>query len=496
MGIQKDSFESIFYEKKNPLSSTKTSKDAEPAKGPKVKELQSSSSKGKKSKSKSSGKSVQLEDLEFEVVDFDMPYDQEENQDNDDEPKEKVATKQNWLTKPSQPQEPTDPDWNIGKTLQNRRDLPMDIPVDSVVVLRYEKMSKNENKGKMPTEIELVLEQTQQGTSYEVSGAYLQATSQGVHLSLTFFIYLGSLLRWDRRRLYGVVRLYAVYAFISAFTAQVDWDAGSYGWRQMLRCSEEDYTSSMGNGQRAAVEAIGSYDLCFPSGLVIVLHNYNYDPSITRGVILVSRFSNTNNRSMYDVSNKRAKLNLNSSLLWHCHLGHINKKCIEKLQHDGLLNLIDTSSFEKYVSCLSGKMARKPYSHQVERAKDLLGLIHTDNVELFDNSPITQEASGSLKDLELIQEEDTHPSENTSSHHDKGDQEINEPQRSIMYAVRCTGPDVAFALNMTSRFQQNPGDIKQELRISYYIGVGYLTNAADLKSQTGYVFVLNGGVVD
>nr|GEW78404.1 retrotransposon protein, putative, Ty1-copia subclass [Tanacetum cinerariifolium] len=27
---------------------------------------------------------------------------------------------------------------------------------------------------------------------------------------------------------------------------------------------------------------------------------------------------------------------------------------------------------------MSGKMERKPYSHQVERAKDLLGLIHTD----------------------------------------------------------------------------------------------------------------------
>ncbi|GKF70829.1 hypothetical protein Tco_0203886 [Tanacetum coccineum] len=27
---------------------------------------------------------------------------------------------------------------------------------------------------------------------------------------------------------------------------------------------------------------------------------------------------------------------------------------------------------------------------------------------------------------------------------------------SIMYAVRCTRPDVAFAQNMTSRFQQNP----------------------------------------
>ncbi|GJZ91963.1 hypothetical protein Tco_0664028 [Tanacetum coccineum] len=52
---------------------------------------------------------------------------------------------------------------------QNRRDLPMDIPLDSVVVLRYEKRSKSENKGKVPTEMELVLEQTQQGTSYEVS---------------------------------------------------------------------------------------------------------------------------------------------------------------------------------------------------------------------------------------------------------------------------------------------------------------------------------------
>nr|GEY16742.1 hypothetical protein [Tanacetum cinerariifolium] len=32
---------------------------------------------------------------------------------------------------------------------------------------------------------------------------------------------------------------------------------------------------------------------------------------------------------------------------------------------------------------MSGKMARKPYSHQVERAKDLLGLIHTDVCSLF-----------------------------------------------------------------------------------------------------------------
>ncbi|GJY37929.1 hypothetical protein Tco_0424293 [Tanacetum coccineum] len=79
---------------------------------------------------------------------------------------------------------------------------------------------------------------------------------------------------------------------------------------------------------------------------------------------------------------------------------------------------------------------------------------------------------------------------------------------SIMYAVRCTRPDVAFAHNITSRFQQNPGDlqwttvknflkylrntkdmflvyggdIKRELRVSYYTDVGCLTDVDDLKS--------------
>nr|GEY55852.1 ribonuclease H-like domain, reverse transcriptase, RNA-dependent DNA polymerase [Tanacetum cinerariifolium] len=64
---------------------------------------------------------------------------------------------------------------------------------------------------------------------------------------------------------------------------------------------------------------------------------------------------------------------------------------------------------------------------------------------------------------------------------------------SIMYDVRCTRPGVVLAQNVTSRFQQNLSDLKQELRVSCYTDAGYLTDADDLKSQTGYVFVLNGG---
>ncbi|GJU20127.1 retrotransposon protein, putative, ty1-copia subclass [Tanacetum coccineum] len=78
-------------------------------------------------------------------------------------------------------------------------------------------------------------------------------------------------------------------------------------------------------------------------------------------------------------------------------------------------------------------MARKPFPHQVERAKELPGLIHTDNTLTLQEASgnlTLQEASGSDVGLELLQEEDnTQPSENTSEQHDElhelGD--LNEP---------------------------------------------------------------------
>ncbi|GJZ92739.1 hypothetical protein Tco_0664804, partial [Tanacetum coccineum] len=102
------------------LKKRKTSKDVEPTKGPKNKESKFGSSKGTKSQSKSSRKSIQAEEPEFEVADFDMPQYQEENLGNDDEPKGKVASKHDWFTKPKQPQEPNDSNWNVGKTPQKR----------------------------------------------------------------------------------------------------------------------------------------------------------------------------------------------------------------------------------------------------------------------------------------------------------------------------------------------------------------------------------------
>ncbi|GKF22616.1 retrotransposon protein, putative, ty1-copia subclass, partial [Tanacetum coccineum] len=146
----------------------------------------------------------------------------------------------------------------------------------------------------------------------------------------------------------------------------------------------------VGNGVHAQVEAIGSFDLVLPNGLVICLDNCHYAPTITRGVVSVSRLVDNgfvqcftdcgisvskngvlyfnavprngiyeidmhdlvpNVNSIYNVSNKRVKHNLDSTYLWHCRLAHINKKRIKQLQQDGLLKSTDDESFDKCESC-------------------------------------------------------------------------------------------------------------------------------------------------
>jgi hypothetical protein len=69
---------------------------------------------------------------------------------------------------------------------------------------------------------------------------------------------------------------------------------------------------------------------------------------------------------------------LNPTFIWHCHLGHINEKYIERLHKDGLLSSFYFESFDTCESCLLGEMSRAPFTGQSERASYLLGLVQTD----------------------------------------------------------------------------------------------------------------------
>ncbi|XP_074313781.1 secreted RxLR effector protein 161-like [Silene latifolia] len=90
---------------------------------------------------------------------------------------------------------------------------------------------------------------------------------------------------------------------------------------------------------------------------------------------------------------------------------------------------------------------------------------------------------------------------------------------SIMYAMLYTHPDVACALSMMSRYQNSPGEghwtaannilkyLKrtkdmflvfggdEELVVSGYTDASFRTDRDDSQSQSGYIFLLNGGAV-
>ncbi|GJW20537.1 hypothetical protein Tco_0031159 [Tanacetum coccineum] len=115
----KDKDEDPYAGSDRGLKKRKTNKDAEPTTDPKKKDFTSGSSKGTKSQPISFGKSVQSEEPVFEVADSDMPQDQERDMgDNEDGPRKETASRSDWFKKPTPVQEPTDPDWHIGKTTQ------------------------------------------------------------------------------------------------------------------------------------------------------------------------------------------------------------------------------------------------------------------------------------------------------------------------------------------------------------------------------------------
>ena len=92
----------------------------------------------------------------------------------------------------------------------------------------------------------------------------------------------------------------------------------------------------------------------------------------------------------HNIEAKRCKVNNDSATyLWHCPLGHIGVKCMKKIHADGILESLDYESVDACEPCLMGKMTKTPFSGTMERATDLLEIIHTDVC-----SPMSVEARG------------------------------------------------------------------------------------------------------
>ncbi|KAI3524446.1 hypothetical protein L1887_03101 [Cichorium endivia] len=88
-------------------------------------------------------------------------------------------------------------------------------------------------------------------------------------------------------------------------------------------------------------------------------------------VMCVDNFGN-------NVLNIDSSSGVEKACLWHCRLGHINKKRIAQLQKDGVLESFDLKSDDVCESCLFGKMTKSPFKRSFERGEGLLDIIHTD----------------------------------------------------------------------------------------------------------------------
>ncbi|GKD32366.1 retrotransposon protein, putative, ty1-copia subclass [Tanacetum coccineum] len=208
------------------------------------------------------------------------------------------------------------------------------------------------------------------------------------------------------------------------------------------------------------VEAIGSFDLVLPNGLVICLDNCHYAPTITRGVVSVSRLvdngfiqcftdygvSVSKNNVLYlmllrvmvfkyEVENQLGKtLKVLRSDRGDEYISQefkdYMKACgiVQQLtppytpQHNGVSERRNQTATRILNMVPTKKVDKTPYELWIP--KETMGyyfyfppenkIVVARYVELFEKSLLSQEVSGRAGELEEIQDEDTSPSEITS----------------------------------------------------------------------------------
>src|SRR3954464_453051 len=156
------------------------------------------------------------------------------------------------------------------------------------------------------------------------------------------------------------------------------------GQRNKRRLLKDEVTMRVGNGCQINVLAVGTKHLSLPSGLVLVLNKFYYVPALSVNIVSgsclkrdhYSFMSDTIGCSIYkdemfyvhapeqhglfvldldgdvchinNIEAKRLKNVEEHMMMWHCRLGHIGIKRMEKIHKDGLLDSLD---FGSLVTC-------------------------------------------------------------------------------------------------------------------------------------------------
>jgi hypothetical protein len=130
----------------------------------------------------------------------------------------------------------------------------------------------------------------------------------------------------------------------------------------------------------SCLEEVDDYGIIIKNKCFLIYYNgifYAHSPLVNELYVL-----DLEDNYFYNINMKRARLNdLNPNFIWHCLLGHINEKRIERLHKDGLLRSFNFESFDTCKSYLLEKMTKASFTGQSERTSDLLGFVYTDVCE-------------------------------------------------------------------------------------------------------------------
>nr|GEX77101.1 putative ribonuclease H-like domain-containing protein [Tanacetum cinerariifolium] len=291
----------------------------------------------------------------------------------------------------------------------------------------------------------------------------------------------------------------------------------SQGLRESRKLKHEALSLYMGNGMHAAVEAIESFDLILPSGLIIVLDNCHFAPTVTRGVVLISHlvnnsyihifthygisvskdnvfyFNATPRDGIYEIDMHNLYLNVSSNYNVSNKRANHSYGIVSQLtspytpQHNEVserrnYTLLDMVSSMMNLTTLSKSF----WGYALETTARILNMLPTKKVDRTPyeiwhgkapNSMVQEASEGhgllkmirSDKGLEIIQEEDTQPSKNTIKEHIEVAPIKVEPQ------------NVRVPIRRSARIPQVPD------RYEYYVDIeeyelGYLDKPPNYKA--------------
>ncbi|GJV13952.1 retrotransposon protein, putative, ty1-copia subclass [Tanacetum coccineum] len=168
------------------------------------------------------------------------------------------------------------------------------------------------------------------------------------------------------------------------------------------------------------------------SGISVSENDVLYFNAIPRdGIYEIDMFNLvTNVNFIYNIGNKRAKHNLDSTYLWHYRLDHISKKRIEKVWgYEALMKRdMPDKLQQRSVKCIFVGYPKETMGYYIYFPPENK-IVVARYAKFFEKNLISQKASRRAVELEEIQEEDTSPSESTSEHLVKA--ENLEPQEDV-----------------------------------------------------------------